>query len=191
MKKPNSNRYPPGDLPKISRDELKTIRDKPAKLWTKDDVQKVTAERDRANRKIGFMRASNRPDAEERASSANGTAMLASVDAFFERGIEYSKAQSKKAQCSRSPEIDDEGGTLRELIRSLARQKDALGDPLPPRDLWPQVEGALRDRHLELELRKDVKGQESLIFTVARTGDRREISFGTFENVVIQARKSR
>jgi hypothetical protein len=129
-KKPNPDHYPPNDLPTISDDELKAIREKPAKLLTDDDVDKLTAERDRASRKIGLMKwGPKRPDAEERAHSATGTWSVAGLDRLLKLELEE-RRKKREGGKKRKGQSTTGGNNTRAAIKRAEDQLRADGKPL-------------------------------------------------------------
>jgi len=75
-------RYPPGDLPKATQDELRNVVNKSEKEPA--DVDLLSMERDRAQRKIGFFNNlkddAEREEAEARKASATATHYIAVTD---------------------------------------------------------------------------------------------------------------
>lgn len=61
---------------------------------------------------------------------------------YVERAIAYSDAQSEKGKAGAAARWSGREG-ISEIICSLAMDRDALGDDVPPSELWPELYAAL------------------------------------------------
>ncbi|MFA5522522.1 MAG: hypothetical protein WDA28_12305 [Castellaniella sp.] len=76
---------------------------------------------------------------EDPQTQAIGQAQIREIAEFCIAGQFYLADQKPKARRPRATIDTDDGGTsATAIIRSLAKQRDALGDYLKPAELWPQ-----------------------------------------------------
>jgi hypothetical protein len=121
------DRYPPGELPAVSRDELARIAAQPEQSAA--DIASLGSEYVRAQRKRGFFKAlaDKRPDADERDMSANGTVRIAEpvIQKMARHGAE-ALARSRHGGQKTGAAKKDEGAETKRLV--LAAQEEIGSD---------------------------------------------------------------
>ncbi len=112
----DSRNYPPDDLPEVTQDELRAIKEKGEP--SAEEVELVLREDTRAKRKIGYFESlkedMRRSDAEARQASAGATGRIAGIDDWARQGV---KIQSIRRHGGR------ETGKLRRSIGDETRGK--------------------------------------------------------------------
>ncbi len=111
----NPAHYPPGDLPKTTPEELRRIKNAPVKDWTDTDVDALLYEGKRAQRKKGYLAATDRHDATERSVSVDATAKLADLSDVLRAAI---SERRKKKDAGKNKQGN--AGLLKRLVRRLA-----------------------------------------------------------------------
>lgn len=104
-----SDHYPPGKLPKLTREMLQALlqRYNNNQLPTEMELDTALKERIRANEKVDWALTGTRLDANERALSANATMRITlGLDALTVQGLDYRELQKKKASGPRTPLYD-------------------------------------------------------------------------------------
>lgn len=103
------------------------------------------------------------------------------------RGERYSKEQSIKAKKALAKRWKSRGrDVLAEVLTTLARKTDTLGDPLPSEELWPQLYSSLEERQLEPE---EIEDEDPRKRAIKFNND--QVTFGTFENRLSQIRSKK
>ena len=190
--------WPTAQEPKITDDQRRQL---PAKTALSiQDAQIVEEENWRLAQKWAAVERTDQPESwkdDRRTSISDSYAyILPTVGRLLITGARFSTTQSKKGSGPRGRIYDDydsfsEGQTMNELVTELACSgKDELGDKLPHKDLWVMFYGKLDDFGLDPKEEWNV-GDNNKSYILYDLGDRgrKQITFGTFKNVVGKARK--
>jgi hypothetical protein len=188
MKRMTPPRWPKGDGPELSEEQIQWLVDK--HILTKEEAEALLRNEARKIRKRNWLIETDPPDLRDRFHSITAADLITTpkLNSLCLLGVSHSVAQSKRSSQPRG-RLDSGGSTLVELVTQLAARRDELGNFITAKELWPQLYSCL-DR-LELEPKEywnpsnNSKSRISYYFA----GGEKKITFGRFQNVISKARR--
>jgi hypothetical protein len=103
---------------------------------------------------------------------------------------DFKRNQSEKARKPRGT-ISETGETISAIIGDLAARKDAWGDFLPTRELWPALIGELDQRELDPHEREHATDPKKSALEYDTGTRRTQITYGRFQNAIAAHRKKK
>lgn len=106
------------------------------------------------------------------------------------KGTSFMTRQKEKSRLPRSSiEFDGEKFSIGHIVRNLAQKRDALGDPIPARDLWNELFGELDNRGMYPHAHDKNKNPVSISYTVDTDDGRADYKFSSFKATISRANK--